>query len=386
MPNNKNQHYVPQVYLRSFACDEVESEKRRTNAFIIKSQKILRGVSIRDQCSKSFFYGKEDLFDDFTNFFEGRHGLTMRALSGRAGEAPVYFDRITRFFLLQYLRTPHMLEQRRLARDHMENLVIAGMRPERIEFKNEREMQHQLYIAAKESDILDDLETILIKNRTQVPFITSDNPAICLNRYQAQKLGDPTSGLITSGLVAFMPLDPTWAYLAYDRDVYSIDAQDSIMEVSNVNDVHRLNELQALTATNCLYFSDLSASVHVRKAYDLAADRRRDSWNEIWVGVLDGEENGLERYRREKPEDRGSKEPRIVSWSPVFPTPHTWPSFLKFKFRPKGCDTSRMVGFIRQGAAQKEKYGTLPLVTLPSTVNPNLNPRTREFGYVGKGG
>lgn len=45
-----------------------------------------------------------------------------------------------------------------------------------------------------------------------------------------------------------------------------------------------------------------------------------------------------------------------------------------------------MVGFIRQGAALKEKYGMPPLVTLPSTVNPNLNPRTREFGYVGKGG
>lgn len=384
MPKNKNQHYVPQVYLRSFSCDTDGEERKRTNCFLIKAEKFLKGVSIRDQCSKAFFYGKEEIFDDFTKIFEGGHGQTMRALRNFGNGEPVYLNRLTRFFLLQYLRTPHMLEQRRYMREQAEGMVFGDARLEISEFKDEREMQHQLYIAAKETDILDDLEVVLIRNRTKVPFITADNPAICLNRLHSQRFGDHTSGLITSGLLAVMPLDPVWSYFAYDREVYSVAHKESVMELRNENDVHRLNQLQAIMAINCLYFADISAVPHVLRAVRDATPRRRESWNEFWEGILVDEDQQVEIYRRATPEDRAIKTDRILSWSPVMPTPHTWPTFIKYKLRPKGCDTGAAAGFIRPAAAKKEKYRKPPLVPIPSTMDPNRNPSTRDFSFVAK--
>lgn len=377
--NNKNQHFVPKAYLRRFSCDPPDAERRRINGYLIDHEKFIDGISISDQCSKNKFYGSDEIFEDFVQHFEGCYGIAIEALEGNG---QIYAGDIARFFLLQYLRTPHMLEQRRKTIDHAQNLKVGGIsRPEPMNFVQSREMQHQLYIAAAENDILEDLEPVFIVNLTSVPFITSDNPATCTNRYNIQKLGDPTSGLVSSGLVAAMPLNSHWLYLAYDRDVYKLNANDGILELRNENDVHRLNELQAIMATSCLYFADETGKAAVERAMQHGMEKRRDSWVEIWTGIADGVVKGMERYRKEQPGDEESREPRIVSVSPIMPKPHTWPSFLKLSASPKGCDTGAMAGFFRQGS-QQAKDGKLPLIKLPKAQHRDANPLTRKVAYI----
>ena len=134
--NNKNQHFVPKAYLRRFSCDPPGADRRRINAYLIDHERFIDGASISDQCSKNKFYGSDEIFEDFVQHFEGRYGIAIEALEGNG---QIYTGDISRFFLLQYLRTPHMLEQRRKTIDHAENLKIGGIsRPEPMNFVQSR--------------------------------------------------------------------------------------------------------------------------------------------------------------------------------------------------------------------------------------------------------
>ena len=113
-----HQHFVPKAYLRRFSCDPPGADRRRINAYLIDHERFIDGASISDQCSNKF-YGSDEIFEDFVQHFEGRYGIAIEALEGNG---QIYTGDISRFFLLQYLRTPHMLEQRRKTIDHAENL------------------------------------------------------------------------------------------------------------------------------------------------------------------------------------------------------------------------------------------------------------------------
>ena len=102
--NNKNQHFVPKAYLRRFSCDPPGADRRRINAYLIDHERFIDGASISDQCSKNKFYGSDEIFEDFVQHFEGRYGIAIEALEGNG---QIYTGDISRFFLLQYLRTPH---------------------------------------------------------------------------------------------------------------------------------------------------------------------------------------------------------------------------------------------------------------------------------------
>lgn len=57
MPQNKNQHFIPQFYLRRFAPS---SNDRLINVLEIGTGATHYGASIRGQASKAYFYGRGD--------------------------------------------------------------------------------------------------------------------------------------------------------------------------------------------------------------------------------------------------------------------------------------------------------------------------------------
>lgn len=56
MASNKNQHYVPQCYLRQFAAGNSASA---INLFNIDREKFINCAPLKNQCSKSYFYGDD---------------------------------------------------------------------------------------------------------------------------------------------------------------------------------------------------------------------------------------------------------------------------------------------------------------------------------------
>jgi hypothetical protein len=347
--SNKNQHFVSQAYLRWFGIPQVDAEVRAINLFAIGPRKVVQGASIKNQCSSDYFYGRNQAVENLLQFFEGRYGSAMASLNrGEVRENEI--ENLMQFLFLQSLRTSSQLDERLRLIGEFNKLEIGGERvreamppPDKV-----REIQQQLLIFAKEHSAFADLRPVFLINRTKVPFITSDNPAMFINRLYSQRYGDPTGGLIQSGGIATMPLTPGIALLAYDADVYQPLGSKSAFEVRRETDVDRLNELQVIRASSALFFQEAADADYVERLFDAHKGGRRTEWSVTRVFIRDGEDERFERFRRIRPEDQNSLEPRIQSMSPILPAPGTWPGFIKIKMRPKGWTNGTVIGFIRE--------------------------------------
>lgn len=294
------------------------------------------------------------------------------------------------FFILQYLRTPHQLAQRKELFEAFRNTVIGGKPLREVHqeaqrpFDDQREMQAQIYVAARAANMLHDLRPTFLINRTNVSFITSDNPACVTNRLYSQRYEDKTSGLIQSGTAIFLPLTPRLAFMGYDDEVYQRFGNGIEHHVWNVRDIDRINELQAQLATQALYFKDWADREYVDRLAGSCAEMRRDDWPFIWTAILDSEDNELERFRTVTEADEESTAPRITSVSMYNAVPSTWPSFLKFKLRPRGYTTGSVVGFVREAHAETKGRDRFRGIVLPPLIPANELPQNREVIYMRK--
>jgi hypothetical protein len=259
-------------------------------------------------------------------------------------------ESLTQFMFLQSLRTSSQLEERLRIIGEWGKLEIASRRVrEKLPPPDKaREMQHQLYIFAKEHGLFADLAPVLLVNRTTVPFITSDNPAMFMNRLYSQRYGDPTGGIIQSGGIATMPLTSSIALLCYDADVYQPIGKGFVLEVQRETDVDRLNELQVIRAAGALYFESVHDARYVERLFNTFKGGRRAEWSITRVFIRDGENDRFERFRRIRPEDAKSTEARLQTTSPILPAPSTWPTFIKYKMRPRGWSNGTIVGYVRE--------------------------------------
>jgi hypothetical protein len=381
--SNKNQHFVSQVYLRWFGIPHEDADPKAINLYAIRARKIVQDASIKHQCSGDYFYGRDRPIEDFLQFFETRYGAAMASLE-RGEVFPRLIEALMQFLFLQYVRTPFQLNERLRLIDEFAALEIKGKRVREglPEPDSVREMQHQLYIFAKEHSAFEDLAPVILVNTTNSPFISSDNPALVMNKLYSQRYGDPTAGLISAGAIALMPLTPRLALLAYDADVYRPIGEDSVYEIRRESDVDRVNELQVARASDTLFFQASTDAKYVEWLFDKYSSGRKAEWSLTWVGIRDGEDDRFERYRTLKSEDQDSLEPRIQSMSPILPAPSTWPTFLKFKMRPKGWTTGSLVGFVRK--AHTNRGRGFREVVLPPRLPRNHSPNHRDVIYQRK--
>lgn len=382
--SNKNQHYVSQTYLRWFGIPHHSGQAKAINLFAIRAKRIVHAASIKTQCSHDYFYGRDNrAVEDLLQFFEGRYGAAMASLD-RGAVTVREVEVLMQFLFLQYLRTPFQLQERLRLIEEFGALEVAGKRvhDKLPPIDKVREIQHQLYIFAKEHSAFADLVPVFLMNRTKVPFVTSDNPALHLNRLYSQRYGDPTAGLIQSGAIAAMPLSPRTLLLAYDSDVYQPIGKDSVLEIRRESDVERLNEIQVVRASETLFFQNRDDAEYVTRLFDKYASARKEEWSFTWVGIRDGEDGKFERFRTITPEDKDSLEPRIQSMSPILPAPTTWPSFVKFKMRPRGWTTGSAVGFVREAHSGRSRE--FRQIVLPDRIPLHHTPLHRTVLYQKK--
>ena len=88
------------------------------------------------------------------------------------------------------------------------------------------------------------LKSIFIRNKTKIPFITSDNPAINVH----PSLGHMPQGKGPKYLDLYYPLSPKFAYMINDSNFYN-SFEHSISE----EDVTNLNNKIAVKANKTLY-------------------------------------------------------------------------------------------------------------------------------------
>lgn len=280
MPTKKKQHYVPQFYLRGFACGR---SRRQIGLYHLPSDRYVAVAPLRTQAYENDFYGDVEI-EDYLSRLEGRASTIITNIV----ERELLPERLSKdhhalvtFVLFQRFRTTHAasaLEE--LADKGVKNIISHD--PEvkdhldkfRIRLKNPASLC--MSRAAESNHMMWDLRYKVFRNRTSQPFITSDNPVVFYNQFMEHRNPSVSNtGIACKGLQVFLPLDPRHHIVFYDAAVYQVGGRrlDPVfVDLSLEEDVFSLNVLQAVNANEHVYFTESLKPSVVR---DIVARCRR---------------------------------------------------------------------------------------------------------------
>jgi hypothetical protein len=101
MADYKNQHFVPKCSLRQFAPDDA---KRSLNVFNMRSERLIRGASLKSQASRNYMYGKDLTLEHLLAKLEGTFDIVLKDIAAGRGDEED-FEQIRFFMYLQFRRT-----------------------------------------------------------------------------------------------------------------------------------------------------------------------------------------------------------------------------------------------------------------------------------------
>jgi hypothetical protein len=214
-------------------------------------------------------------------------------------------------------------------------------------------------IFAEGMDAIDDLKLCLIRNRTRISFITSDDPAVMTNRWY---LEDPrnlgrSAGLGSAGALMLMPLSPRILCLIYDGDVYSVARSNGWADAKRESDIQAFNQHQFLNCSANIYFRDWDDGQRIRDDFLGVRCLRPAARHRIHYAVYDRSEGGGDRFRVVDRDGVSTDERAMIHSQTVLATPSMWPRQVAWRF--KGCaytnDTG--VGHVRRGSLHRQRSG-----------------------------
>lgn len=223
----KAQHYVPQVYLRNFA------NQRKKEFFVCCFDKVTRKIfkpNVKNVANQTGFYnfitseGEKASIESFFNDTEAKMKPVLQELNDKPTSSTLLAHRevIAKFFALQEERTL-------VFRDvHNDTIRLANQRlkPDGFEFpepseNDTREFQARFLIDMADSfaGVLLDLKWILVSNKTNIPFWTSDNPIARYNPHKSELVSN--LGWKSPGIQLHVPISPALAIIMCDPFEYA---------------------------------------------------------------------------------------------------------------------------------------------------------------------
>ena len=362
MASNKNQHYVPQCYLRAFT---EHGDGVRINLFNIDSEREILLVSVRHQCSRDYFYGTDAELEAAIQLLERSYAKVLRRITQDS-----YFltdedsDLLRRFWLFQYLRTE--AASRRSV--EVLNAATYAMGIPGAEYRAEikKAVLHAMLTFAEHMDIMDDMSTCLVRNDSGTPFITSDDPAILTNRLYLEclpRLGK-SFGLKQSGNIMLLPLTPSILFLGFDRNIYTVRDKKGWCNLKGADDAQAYNQHQMLNCRANLFFRRNDYGSEVGMEFAKIADRRPPARHRIHTMIFDRSEGDHDFYRVVEPEKSREQGEMMVHIEAVYPAPARWPIHLGV--RPKGIvfTNGTGAGYLRRPESRIGKERGFRRVTL----------------------
>ena len=173
-----------------------------------------------------------------------------------------------------------------------------------------------MMLTLKNLGICLDLDFKVLRNKTDIPFVTSDSPVCRYNQY-FEAHGEYTSGLNSTGEQLYYPLSPSLAVLYYDSNVYKTKfRRRDFLDITDESDVNHLNGLVCVWADKCVYFNSRMIDVeHLVWTLNHVKNARNPQGEEIEIPT-------------------GAKSSIIIARHP-FPAFRMCLSFLKFQDKVK---------------------------------------------------
>ena len=348
MADNKNQHFVPRTHLKPFTLN---GEGLAINLFNMTGMKAIPNAPAKNQCSKDYFYGQDPRLEKAIQFVERHYGEAVRHLAEGGLVQPGVDVVLRRYVYHQYLRTE--AAARASATMMLATTDLPGSDfpvPPLGEAVKIATQQAMLYYA-EAMGIVDDLKMCIVRNATDVSFVTSDNPAVLTNRlhYQRPTPGKRAFGVTTAGALFVLPLTPDLLALFYDGAVYSVAHKSHFVDVPHFSDVAALNDHQYLNCAGNIYFGGWEGRDQVGVAAADAAPRRPATPHTRTHAVLDRSDEWGERFTVEPVSDIRDGRKRLVHIVTNKPTPSTWPSFLRFRPDASGWSNGTGAALTRRG-------------------------------------
>lgn len=352
MPDHKNQHFVPRCHLKPFS---VGMAGKAINLFHIKSGRLVRNASLKSQCARDYFYGDDLTIEKSLQNLEGTYASIVRQIIERQSIDDDAEHFLRDFSYLQYVRTDIAVKRTLLAQSDMADLIFEGAEQQRpAELTQKEIIQMMMETFSETVSKIDDLKVCIIRNDTQTPFITSDDPAITMNRFYAQRLGRrwKAAGVSNAGAMFVLPLSPKFLVFVYDGDVYTCtDRINGVVVLDNRSDVDALNTLQFMKASENIYFFDGADGEKVKAAFESVANKRPEAWHNLHYAVKDDsdQQSGSTRYRvvHSAPERLAAKE-SLIHLEQVMLDPGVWCSKVKFRAKLKFIYTRSGEGYVRR--------------------------------------
>jgi hypothetical protein len=352
MAHHKSQHYVPKCYLRNFAVDD---DRVSINILNLSQYKLIKSASIKDQCARSYFYGEDLVIEKALQPLEGRYANIYRLISKGELVSDDDLGFLASFCYLQYLRTDIAAQRTLAAHADMARLIQEGI-DEDLSSQTMREndvISESIKTFYSTVHMISDLKVAILINNTKMPFVTSDDPAIQINRYYSQKLGPRagSSGLQNSGLIFMLPLSPIHCLICYDKNIYTVpDKIGCRIYLNKISDIEAINELQFLKSAYNIYFNEWSFKDRLLQQFNSCFHRRPSAWHKLHYAVRDdagSTDNHIKYKVVHTEEERLAGGEAIMHLESVMLIPSRWLSKLRFRDKMRFIDTGTGRGFLR---------------------------------------
>ncbi|MCG9722685.1 DUF4238 domain-containing protein [Shewanella sp. Isolate7] len=350
MASNKNQHYVPQCYLRQFSVSDTGSS---INLFNIDRKKFIQGAPIKNQCSKSYFYGDDLTLEKAFQPTEGQYSSILKQIKSAGYKlSEEHREFLKCFWLLQYLRTEAASRRDIELTEGMNEAIGDKAYAYRLEMKEA--VQESIAKFPKVIETLTDLKVCLINNKTALDFITSDDPAVLTNRwyFQDARTKGMSFGLSSAGNLLLLPLTDKILMLGYDGNVYNASHKNGWVNMTNQADVKAINEHQLLNCRANVFVRNPEHATHVADLFDAVKVNKPRLRHKINYAIFDGiGNNGDEHFKVADKEQFRKHEKSLMHCQVINASPRMWPSVLQWRLKGFAYFNNSGAGYIRQAAA-----------------------------------
>lgn len=343
MATNKNQHFVPRCYLRQFTNG---SNKKAIDLFNIDRDRHIKGAAIKHQCSGDYFYGENDILENLIQSYEISYAETAKHIIANESIDDVDIKNLLRFIYLQYLRTD--AASRRSVEMSEDTTDLIGLSPTQFSLKIKEAVQFSMQIFVETNDSLDDLSIVFLKNNTSIPFITSDDPSIVINKWAHNNkhiIGNGI-GAHTAGLICILPISPTVCCCAYDGSIYTVKKKDKWLSIKNDKDIESINSMQYCNCFANLYFLE-DKNNYIRELHQSNNHHRPQERHRLTFAVETESSGGTTTYVPTSPEEAPPGKTALIHIEFLGLTPPTWPSFFRMRSTAHAYTNGTGVGYIR---------------------------------------
>lgn len=352
MATNKNQHFVPRCYLRPFTPPTNSST---INLFNIDRERLITGAPLKNQCSRNYFYGKDEKLESAIQAMEQGYASTLkRVTTNNYSLTEKDSQRLKYFWLFQYLRTEESSKRHvSMANDLTQKAQLEQEVPP---FKMSDAVRTSMKVFAQNMDIVSDLKGCLIRNRSKTPFITSDDPAILTNRWNFLNLqrAGRSIGLIDSGVILILPMTPEICFFAFDGDVYSIPNKKGWITIKKDSDADAINQHQYLNCKANIYIQDPNHLATIQRDFNNIKNSRLQSRHRLNFAIHEKSADGNKYYSVVDHEIAKQHSDVLVHMETLHPKPTKWISALLWRNKGTVFTNGTGVGYVRRSYAVRQ--------------------------------